>query len=79
MPAALVALAATVVLLAAGLRRRMLEVAVVAGFGTVVQVGMVSSQVFPSSMLAQGLAVTACGLAVVIGSVTVVRRTRTAA
>lgn len=77
--AALVALAATVVLLAAGLRRKVLEVAVVAGFGTVAQVGMVSNQVFPSSTLAQGLAVTVCGLAVVIGSVTVVRRTRTAA
>ena len=77
--AALVALAATVVLLAAGLRRRMLEVVVVAGFGTVAQVGMASNELFPSSPLAQGLAVTACGLAVVVGSVTVVRRTRTAA
>lgn len=79
LPAALVALAATAVLLAAGLRRRMLEVVVTAGFGTVVQVGMASNEVFPSSTLAQGLAVTACGLAVVVGSVTVVRRTRTAA
>ena len=77
--AALVALAATVVLLAAGLRRKVLEVVVVAGFGTVAQVGMASNELFPSSPLAQGLAVTVCGLAVVIGSVTIVRRTRTAA
>ena len=77
--AALVALAATVVLLAAGLRRKVLEVVVVAGFGTVAQVGMASNELFPSSPLAQGLAVTVCGLAVVIGSVTIVRRTRTVA
>jgi hypothetical protein len=77
--AALVALAATVVLLAVGLRRKVLEVVVVAGFGTVAQVGMASNELFPSSPLAQGLAVTVCGLAVVIGSVTIVRRTRTAA
>jgi hypothetical protein len=77
--AAAVALAATIALLAAGLRRRMIEVVVVAGFGTVVQVGIASNQIFPSSPLAQGLAVTACGLAVVVSSVAVVRRTRTGA
>lgn len=77
--AAGVALAAAIVLLATGLRRRMLETVVVAGFGTVTQVGIASNQVFPSSPLAQGLAVTACGLAVVVGSVAVVRRTRTVA
>lgn len=79
LPAAAVALVATVVLLAAGLRRRTIEAVVVAGFGTVVQVGIASNQVFPSSALTQGLAVTACGVLVVVGSMAFVRRARTGA
>lgn len=72
------ALVGVLVLFVAGLRQRMLEAVVVAGVGTVVQVGVASNSLFPSSGLAQGIAVTTCGVAVVIGSLAIFRRDRSA-